>query len=141
MDLFPLSFTEGLDARMSGPGKFRFILQPVMSVGLGIRDGIADAKQGHPPYFIRILFKGENKLAALKSGLKKAAVPLTLGVVLDFVFQWLIFHFIYVIPALLAGTILVAFPYAVARGLSNRFARRWYDRKAEREAAAHSTAA
>lgn len=140
MDLFPLSFTEGLDARMSGPGKFRFILQPVMSIGLGIRDGIADAKQGHPPYFIRILFKSEDKLTALKSGLKKAAVPLSLGVVLDFVFQWLIFHFIYVIPALLAGTLLVALPYALARGLSNRVARRWYDRKAERETV-HSTAA
>jgi hypothetical protein len=140
MDLFPLSFTEGLDARMSGPGKFRFILQPVMSVGLGIRDGIADAKQGHPPYFIRVLFKGEDKLTALKSGLKKAAVPLSLGVVLDFVFQWLIFHFLYVIPALLAGTLLVALPYAIARGVSNRVAQRWYGRKAERETV-HSTAA
>ena len=140
MDLFPLSFTEGLDARMSGPGKFRFILQPVMSVGLGIRDGIADAKQGHPPYFIGILFKSENKITALKSGFKNAAIPLSLGVVLDFVFQWLIFHFLYVIPALLAGTLLVALPYAVARGLSNRVARRWYDRKAEHETV-HSTAA
>jgi hypothetical protein len=140
MDFFPLSFTEGLDARMTGPGKFRFILQPVMSVGLGIRDGIADAKQGNPPYFIRVLFKGENKLAALKSGLKKAAIPLSLGVVLDFVFQWLIFHFLYVIPALLAGTLLVALPYALARGLSNRVARRWYDRKTGHETV-HSTAA
>ena len=140
MVLFPMSFTEGLEARMTGPGKFRFILQPVMSIGLGIRDGIADAKQGNPPYFIGILYKSEDKVAALKSGLKKAAVPLSLGVVLDFVFQWLIFHFLYVIPALLAGTILVAFPYAVARGLSNRVARRWHDRKAEHQAAHHTAA-
>jgi hypothetical protein len=140
MDLFPMSFTEGLDARMTGPGKFRFILQPVMSIGLGIRDGIADAKQGNPPYFIRILFKGGDKVAALKSGLKKAAFPLGLGVVLDLVFQWLIFHFLYVIPALLAGTLLVAFPYSVARGVSNRVARRWYDRSAEHQAAGRTAA-
>ena len=140
MDLFPMSFTEGLEARTTGPGKFRFILQPVMSIGLGIRDGIADAKQGNPPYFIRILFKSESKLIALKSGLKNAAIPLSLGVVLDFVFQWLIFHFIYLIPALLAGTLLVALPYSLARGLSNRVARKWYDRKAGSEAA-HRTAA
>jgi hypothetical protein len=139
MDFFPMSFTEGLDARMTGPGKFRFILQPVMSIGLGIRDGIADAKQGNPPYFIRILFKGESKIA-LKSGLKKAAFPLGLGVALDFVFQWLIFHFIYVIPALLAGTILVAFPYSVARGLSNRVARRRFDSAGKREAAGRTAA-
>jgi len=140
MDFFPMSFTEGLEARMSGPGKFRFILQPVMSIGLGIRDGIADAKQGNPPYFIRILFKSENKLIALKSGLKNAAFPLGLGVVLDLIFQWLIFHFLYVIPALLAGTILVALPYSLARGLSNRVARQWYDRKAEHEAAGSKAA-
>jgi len=140
MDFFPMSFTEGLEARMSGPGKFRFILQPIMSIGLGIRDGIADAKQGNPPYFIQILFKSENKLTALKSGLKNAAFPLGLGVVLDFVFQWLIFHFLYVIPALLAGTILVALPYSLTRGLTNRVAQQWYGRKAEHEATGHKAA-
>ena len=140
MDFFPMSFTEGLEARMSGPGKFRFILQPIMSIGLGIRDGIADAKQGNPPYFIQILFKSENKLVALKSGLKNAAFPLGLGVVLDLVFQWLIFHFLYVIPALLAVTILVALPYSLARGLSNRVARQWHDLKAEHEAAGRKAA-
>jgi hypothetical protein len=134
------SFGEGLEARMTGPGKGRFILQPLIAIALGVRDGIADAKQGKPPYFIRVLFKSERKLHVLKTGIKSIATPLTVGIVLDMILQWVIFQGVYLLPAIIAGTILVAFPYALARGLSNRVARRWLDRNAEREAA-HSTAA
>ena len=134
------SFGEGLEARMTGPGKGRFILQPLIAIVLGVRDGIADAKQGKPPYFIRVLFKSERKLYVLKTSIKSIATPLTVGIVLDMILQWVIFQGVYLLPAIIAGTILVAFPYAVARGLSNRVARRWLDRHAEREAA-HSTAA
>ena len=134
------SFGEGLEARMTGPGKGRFILQPLIAIALGVRDGIADAKQGKPPYFIRVLFKSERKLYVLKNGIRSIATPLTVGIVLDMILQWVIFQGVYLLPAIIAGTILVAFPYALARGLSNRVARRWLDRNAEREAA-HSTAA
>jgi hypothetical protein len=140
MDHFSRSFAEGLEARMTGPGKGRFVLQPLVSIALGIRDGIADAKQDKPPYFIRILFEGEHKLSLLKTSLKNIAMPLTVGIVLDLILQWVIFQGVFLLPALISGTILVAFPYSVARGLSNRAARRWYARKAGREAVSHSAA-
>jgi hypothetical protein len=140
MDVFPRSFAEGLGARMAGPGKGRFVLQPLVAMALGIRDGIADAKQGKPPYFIRVLFTSERKLYVLKSSLKSIATPLTLGIALDMILQWVIFQAVFLLPAVIAGTILVALPYSVARGLSNRVARRWYDRTPGSEAA-HRTAA
>ena len=140
MDLFPRTFSEGLEGRLTGPGRFRFVLQPMMSIALGIRDGIADAKQGKPPYAIRVLFEHEHRLELLESGIKQVAVPMTVGIVLDAVLQWVIFQAAYLIPAILAGTILVAFPYVIARGLTNRVARRWYDRKSERETATHTVA-
>jgi hypothetical protein len=71
----------------------------------------------------------------LKTGLKQIAIPLTVGVVLDMILQWVIFQAMFLLPALLAGTILVALPYSIARGLSNRIARRWFDRRSAREAA------
>jgi hypothetical protein len=128
MDLFPRSFAEGLGARMSGPGKGRFVLQPLVAIALGIRDGMADAKQGKPPYFIRVLFTSERKLYVLKTSLKRIATPLTIGIVLDMILQWVIFQAVFLLPAVIAGTILVALPYSLARGLSNRVARRWYGR-------------
>jgi hypothetical protein len=140
MYLFPRSFGEGLEARMTGPGKGRFILQPLVAIAFGIRDGIADAKQDKPPYFIRVLFKSERKLLLLKTSLKSIATPLSVGIVLDMILQWVIFHAVFLLPAIIAGTILVALPYSIARGLSNRAARRWYNRTAQRDAE-HRTAA
>jgi hypothetical protein len=135
MDLFLRSFGEGLEARLTGPGKGRFVVQPLVSIALGIRDGIADADQGKPPYFIRVLFKSKRKSYVLKTGLKSIAMPLTIGVVLDMILQWVILQEVFLLPAIVAGVILVALPYSIARGLSNRVARRWYHRSAVSEAA------
>jgi hypothetical protein len=60
-------------------------------MALGIRDGISDAKQGKPPYFIRILFTSEPTLFVQKIGLKSIATPLAAGIVLDMILQWIIF--------------------------------------------------
>lgn len=138
MDLFPRSFGEGLEARITGPGKGRFVLQPLVAIALGARDGIADAKQGKPPYYIRILFTSEPKHIVLKESLKRIATPLAVGIVLDMILQWLVFQAVFLLPAIMAGAILVALPYSIARGLSNRVARRWYARRAERESASHT---
>jgi hypothetical protein len=140
MDLYSRSFGEGLEARMAGPGKGRFVLQPLVAIALGIRDGIADARQDKPPYFIRVLFKSERKLYVLKTSLKSVATPLTIGIVLDMVLQWVIFQGVFLLPAIIAGTILVAFPYSIARGLSNRVARRWIARGTGREISTHTVA-
>jgi hypothetical protein len=125
MDLLTKTVFEGLEARLSGPGKGRFILQPLMSTALGVRDGIRDAKEGKPPYLIRVLSSNEPAFDVVKIGLKSITIPLSLGVILDLILQKIIFNAMYLLPALFAGTVLVAFPYSVARALSNRVARRW----------------
>lgn len=43
--------TKDLIDRVSGPMRFRLILQPVMAVIFAIRAGLKDAKEGRPPYF------------------------------------------------------------------------------------------
>ena len=138
MELYPRSFDAGLMARLTGPGKARFIVQPLVAIAIGIRDGIADAKQDKSPYLIRILFKGEHKLDVLKTSLRRIAVPLTIGIVLDMILQWVMFQTVFLLPAIMAGTILIALPYSIARGLSNRIARRWYNRKAARQGTGHT---
>jgi hypothetical protein len=40
------SFVGGLLARLTGPMHFRLIVQPLVGIGLGIRDGLRDAKAG-----------------------------------------------------------------------------------------------
>jgi hypothetical protein len=43
--LFSRDFIEGIPKRLAGPGRFRFILQPLVAIILGIRNGLADARR------------------------------------------------------------------------------------------------
>ena len=49
--LFSWQFIEELPQRFTRPGRFRFILQPMISIIVGIRGGLADAKAGILPTY------------------------------------------------------------------------------------------
>jgi hypothetical protein len=49
--IFSRQFLEELPQRFTGPGRFRFILQPMISIIVGIRGGLADAKAGILPTY------------------------------------------------------------------------------------------
>src|SRR5262245_41769651 len=53
--VFSRSFLEDIPKRLTGPGRFRFILQPLVATVLGIRSGRADARAGRPPYLKGLL--------------------------------------------------------------------------------------
>lgn len=54
--LFSRAFFEDIPRRLTGPGRFRFVMQPVIATLLGIRSGRADARAGRPPYLYGVLF-------------------------------------------------------------------------------------
>jgi hypothetical protein len=66
--LFSRQFLEELPQRFTGPGRFRFILQPVIAIFLGIRGGLADAKTGNPPYLFGLVFDAGRRREFLRSG-------------------------------------------------------------------------
>jgi len=41
---------ENLDLRISGPLKFRVVMQPAMAIFLATRSGLKDVRDGKPPY-------------------------------------------------------------------------------------------
>lgn len=104
---------------LSGPGRIRFVLQPVIAFILGIRDGVRDARAGEPPYVLA-LFKLSGRKVRVKQGLRQIALPLAVGVGLSLTFQYVIRRTAHLIPALLFGTVFIAVPYMVARALANR---------------------
>jgi hypothetical protein len=53
--LFSRAFLEDIPKRLTGPGRFRFVLQPLIATLLGIRSGLADARAGRPPYLYGVL--------------------------------------------------------------------------------------
>lgn len=54
--LFTERFFQDILARLSGPGRLRFIVQPTVAIFLGLRSGIKDAQLGLPPFLWALTF-------------------------------------------------------------------------------------
>jgi hypothetical protein len=121
--LFSRQFLEELPQRFTGPGRFRFILQPFLAILIGLRGGLADARAERPAYLYGLLLGGGNRRDLVRSGWVAVRDLVAMGIVLDAVAQLLIYRQVHPGAALVIGPVLIGFPYAVARALSNRVAR------------------
>src|SRR5262245_57537161 len=117
-----LDVLERLAARVTGPMHARLIVQPLMAVLLGIRDGVRDAHEGAPPFLQDVCTTG-GRCGKIARVLRRLLVPLIIAVVLDGIVQYLLFERVRVLGAVIFGTTLMGLPYTVARGIANRIAR------------------
>jgi len=122
--LFSRQFLEELPRRFTGPGRLRFILQPTLAVLLGVRGGLADARAGNPPYLFGLLFGAGRRRDLLRSGAAAIRNLLAIGIILDLVFQLILYRAVHPGAAVLVGPILIGGPYALSRALTTRLARR-----------------
>jgi len=111
-------------ARVSGPMKFRLVLQPAMSCFFAIRQGLADAKAGNPPYFWGLLSNPSHRQDMIKNGWKHVGRVFLLALALDIVYQLIVLHFVYPGEAIIVAVVLAIVPYLVLRGIVTRIARR-----------------
>ena len=109
--------------RVSGPLKFRLVLQPLMAAFLAIRSGLLDAKLGKPPYFWGLLTHPFQRLDMIKDGWKSVGKVFVLAVVLDVVYQIIVLRFVYPGEAIIVAFILAILPYLTLRGLTTRVVR------------------
>jgi len=121
--LFSRALLEDLPKRLTGPGRFRFVLQPAIAILLGIRAGMMDARAGRPPYLQGVLLHRGLRRELMRSGFESVGNLLLMGILLDAVCQWLILGVSHPGAALVVGPVLIAGPYSLARALSNRLAR------------------
>jgi len=121
--LFSQAFFEDLPKRLTGPGRFRFVLQPLLAILLGIRDGLGDRRADRPPYLYGILLRQRQRRELLQSGFNTVVNLLLMGILLDSIAQWFILGASYPGAALVIGPVLISIPYALARALTNRVAR------------------
>jgi hypothetical protein len=118
--LFSREFFADLPRRLTGPGRFRFLLQPAFAIAIGIGAGRADARAGRPPYLYALLTRAEGRRELVRDAFRSIAHLLLAGVLVDSVCQWLILGASYPGAALVVGPVLIALPYSVARALANR---------------------
>ena len=124
MDDMWVRFTSDMVARVSGPMKFRLVLQPAMAAFFAIRSGLADARAGRPPYFWALISDRAHREAMIKDGWKSVGRVFILAVALDVVYQLYVLRFVYPVQAIAVAFILAIVPYLILRGLITRLARR-----------------
>jgi hypothetical protein len=115
-----MSLGQQLHEALRGPGHLRFIVQPAIALLLGIRDGRLDYRAGKPPYGQSLLGGRGRRGELAKAGLSSIVLPLCLAIVIDALVQFIMFRSVKVWIAVVTGILLIATPYILARGLTNR---------------------
>ena len=85
MEDFLARIVENLIGRVSGPMKFRLILQPLMAAVFAVRDGLKDAREERPPYFRAIFTHPDRRSRMLRDGCKSVGKIFVIAVVIDLV--------------------------------------------------------
>lgn len=114
---------ENLGDRVTGPMKFRVVLQPLMAIFFAYRDGQRDAKAGNPPYFWSILTHPEERMKLVSDGWKHVGKVFILAMVLDVVYQIIATHHVYPGEVVIVAILLAVVPYVLLRGLVTRWSR------------------
>ena len=120
MDDMWTRLTHDLIDRVSGPMKFRLVLQPLMASIFAIRAGLQDAKAGKPPYFWSLATDPAHRAEMLESGWKSVGKVFILALVLDVIYQIIAEHFVYPGEAIIVACLLAIVPYLILRGLVTR---------------------
>lgn len=109
--------------RPFGPMTFRFVLQPVMAAIAAWRDGREDARTGRSPYLWAMLTRPESLGGRLREGLISTGRVIILGLVMDVIYQALVFDTFHPVEAVLIALLLAFVPYLLLRGPFARLAR------------------
>jgi len=124
MDDIWMRIVENMTDRVSGPMKFRLLLQPIMASIFAILAGLKDAKAGKPPYGWALFTDSSHRVEMLKDGWKSVGKVFLLAIVLDVVYQIIVARFVYPGEVLIVAFVLAIVPYLILRGLVNRIASR-----------------
>jgi hypothetical protein len=124
MDDFWTRIATNLADRVSGPMKFRLILQPIMASMFAVIAGLRDARLGKPPYLWSLLSDRAHRLKILQDAWKSVGRVFVLALALDVVYQVVVQHFVYPGEAVLTALVLAIVPYVILRGLVTRLTKK-----------------
>jgi hypothetical protein len=118
---------EHLGGRIGGPLTMRFVLQPLVAMCVAVRSGIADGREGRPPYGWAVITDKGRRRELLLEGWKSVARIFVVAVVLDVIYQVMVFGWVYPSEALVVAFTLSCVPYVLLRGPAGRLSR-WFSR-------------
>ena len=117
------TFATGFIERLDGPMHFRFFVQPLVAIVLGIRDGSRDAREGRRPWAWKLVHVPEQRRYLLADGWKGIGRIFILAFVLDVFYQLVEWRTLRPFGALVTAIVLAVIPYVLLRGPINRLLR------------------
>lgn len=119
-----LRISDNLMDRVTGPLKFRLILQPLMACAYAIIAGLKDAKTGKSPYLWGLITDTAHRTLMIRDGWKSVGKVFVIALIIDVAYQLYELHFVYPGEAVIVAFILAIVPYVALRGVVTRIARR-----------------
>ncbi len=113
-----------LIGRLNGPFAFRLLLQPLSAAVIACRAGLRDARSGCPAYGWAVLSNAAERRELLKEGWRELSKVFIIAVIIDLIYELVVFGEIYPGQSLIVATVLALLPYPLFRGIVNRIIRR-----------------
>lgn len=111
--------------RPVGPMSFRFFLQPTMAALAAWRDGSRDARSGRSPCFWTVLTNPAKAEGRLREGLIATSRVILLGLIMDLIYQLMVFGTFHPAEAVIISLALAFVPYVALRGPITPVVARW----------------
>lgn len=124
---------QNLLERPGGPMTFRFFLQPIMATITAVLAGIADARAGRDYFLWTIVTNPEKRSGRLYEGLVATSRIILLGLVMDLIYQYVVFDTFHPGEAAIIALLLAFVPYLLLRGPAARVASWWLGRQSAGE--------
>ena len=115
---------EQLFGRLNGPFQARLYLQPLMATFLAVRAGLKDARFGRPPFLRTLILSRDHRRRLVRSGWIDIRRVFFLALIIDAIYQGVMFRTIYPLQSFITATVLAILPYLLLRGIATRIARR-----------------
>ena len=124
MDQFFARAWEQLVGRLDGPMFFRFVLQPMVATVLAVRAGLADARAHRPPSLWTVATDRGARGGLIRDGFNDVGRVFIVAVLLDIIYQLMVFQWVFPVQSLLVAAALAIVPYLLVRGPVTRLASR-----------------
>ncbi len=115
---------EMLIGRTDGPLTFRLLVQPAVATFFAIRAGLRDARENRPPYLWSIFVNPAHRGELVRQGWTDVSTLFVVAIILDVIYELIMFRWVYPLQALLVATVLAIVPYLLVRGPFTRVVRR-----------------
>lgn len=117
---------EMLIGRADGPFNVRLVVQPTMAAILAVRAGLRDARDHRPPFVFWAIFTNRDARHELRrQGWKDVGKVFIVAIVLDVIYDVVVYRWVYPGQALIVAAVLAFVPYLAIRGPVTRIARRF----------------